>query len=458
MPREDLPQPLARRRRFTPVALAGTLVLLALLGSTGPADSYPLDGGERTGIRRLAGYLQSQETPGAAKLLPGALLPTSAIRLSLAEANRTWDVAGAPKDPVLQAALDSIFRTRDPSYAVAVVDITDPGDIIWAGLRESQGQLPGSVGKVLCMIGLFDSLKRVYPAVADRERVLRERVMEATDWALGDPHTVPKYDPETGRNRFSVVQLGDRFTLSEWIDHAISASANSAGAMIWKEAMLLRHFGGDYPPSREAEAAFLRDTPKSELTALSLAVLNEPLAAAGIDLAQIRQGTFWTRVSQARVPGVSSFASPRELVRVLLRIEQGRMVDEWSSLEMKRYLYMTKKRYRYAFPPELAAAAIYFKSGSFYQCRPEEGFTCGKYRGNARNLMNSIAIVESPAVAGPGQKRYLVALLSNVLRVNSAWDHSRLAAAIETVVQTRKPTVVKETGSESQIQDAGRGD
>ncbi len=444
-----------RARRAAVAALAGALVLLA---PAAHVDSYPLDGGERTGIRRLAGYLKAQETAGSVKLPPGALLPSSAVRLSLADSNRTWDIATAPKDPVLQAALDSIFRSRDPSYAVAVVDITDPQDIIWAGLRENNGQLPGSVGKVLCMIALFDSLKRVYPEIPARERVLRERVMEATDWALGDPHTVPKFDPATGSNRFSVVQLGDRFTLSEWIDHAISASANSAGAMIWKEAMLLRHFGKDYPPSREAEAAFLRETPKGELTALSLAVISEPLAAAGIDLASIRQGTFWTRVSQARVPGVSSFASPRELVRVLLRIEQGRMVDEWSSLEMKRYLYMTKKRYRYAFPPELAGAAIFFKSGSFYQCVAEEGFTCGKYRGNARNLMNSIAIVESPAAAGPGQKRYLVALLSNVLRVNSAWDHSRLAAAIETVVQTRKPTVVKEGGSENQIREAGRGD
>ena len=67
---------------------------------------------------------------------------------------------------------------------------------------------------------------------------------------------------------------------------------------------------------------------------------------------------------------------------------------------MKRYLYMTKKRYRYAYAPELANAAIYFKSGSFYQCVEEEGFSCGKYRGNGKNLMNSIAIVESPGSEG----------------------------------------------------------
>ncbi len=92
------------------------------------------------------------------------------------------------------------------------------------------------------------------------------------------------------------------------------------------------------------------------------------------------------------------------------------MVDAWSSLEMKRYLYMTKKRYRYVYAPELAEAAVYFKSGSFYKCRPEEGFTCAKYSGNVENLMNSVAIIESPAARGPDQKRYIVALLSNVLQ------------------------------------------
>ena len=37
---------------------------------------------------------------------------------------------------------------------------------------------------------------------------------------------------------------------------------------------------------------------------------------------------------------------------------------------MKRYLYMTKKRYRYVYAPELANAAVYFKSGSFYRASP----------------------------------------------------------------------------------------
>jgi hypothetical protein len=434
----------------------GLLALAALLVG-GTVLAYPLNGGDRTGIRRLQGYLAAQQAEKGPKLPPGALLGVDDVTLGLADSNTDWDLTGTAKDPVLQAALESIFKNRDPSYAVAVVDVTHPDEIVWAGLREDLTQLPGSVGKLGCMIALFDGLRRAFPNPDKRLAILRETVVEGTEWTVGDPHTVPRYDAEAGVNRFSVVKPGDRFSLSEWVDHMISASANSAGAMVWREAMLLRRFGSDYPPSPEQIAAFLRDTPRAELGELSLAVIGEPLAAAGIDPAGFRQGTFWTRSSQARVPGVSSYASPRELVRILLRIEQGRMVDRWSSLEMKRYLYMTKKRYRYVFPPELAPAAVYFKSGSFYQCAPEEGFQCGKYRGNVKNLMNSVAIVESPAAAGEGRKRYLVALLSNVLRVNSAWDHSRMAAAIEAVVQTRQPAAVREQAPAEEVKAAGEG-
>ncbi len=427
-------------------------------GALAVAWSYPLDGAARTGIRRLIGYANAQATKGAAKLPPGALLGIDDIQLSLAGRNETWDLTGTAKDPALQKALDGLFAPRDPSYAVAVVDLSDPEHPAWAGVREDRSQLPGSVGKIGCMVALFDGLRRAFPDPSVRLKVLQERVVVAEDWAVGDPHETPHFDPESGRNRFSVIAVGDRFSLAEWVDHMISASANSAGSTIWKEAMLLRRYGADYPPSLDEEHRFFRETPKAELTRLSLAVINEPLTAAGIDLAGFQQGTFWTKAGQRKVPGVASFATPRELARILLRLEQGRLVDAWSSLEMKRYLYMTKRRYRYVYAPELAKAAVYFKSGSFYRCVPEEGFRCGKYKGNAENIMNSVAIVESPARPEPGQRRYLVALMSNVLRVNSAWDHSRLAAAIDATVRTRRTAKVDEAGSEVEVREAGKGD
>jgi hypothetical protein len=110
-------------------------------------------------------------------------------------------------------------------------------------------------------------------------------------------------------------------------------------------------------------------------------------------------------------------------------MEQGKLVDEFSSLEIKRLLYVTERRIRYGSSGVLRDSAVYFKSGSLYSCVPEEGFVCRKYHGNKRNYMNSLAIIESPA--GQDRLYYMVSVLSNVLRKNSAQDHRDLARAIQ---------------------------
>ena len=192
--------------------------------------------------------------------------------------------------------------------------------------------------------------------------------------------------------------------------------------------VLMKHFGKAYPPSEEQAAAFLEQTPRGELSKLFEEVMQGPVERNGLDLNELRQGSFFTRQGKIRVPGTSSHATPRELMRFMLRMEQGRLVDAWSSREIKRLMYITERRIRYASSGVLRESAVYFKSGSLYSCQPEEGFVCKKYHGNKRNYMNSAAIVESPA----GQDRlfYMTTVLSNVLRKNSAQDHRDLARAI----------------------------
>jgi hypothetical protein len=113
-------------------------------------------------------------------------------------------------------------------------------------------------------------------------------------------------------------------------------------------------------------------------------------------------------------------------------------VDAWSSLEMKKLLYFTRRRYRYAAAPTLARAAVYFKSGSLFRCRPEPDYDCGQYRGNAENLMHSVAIVEAPAGA-ERPRVYLISMMSNVLKVNSAAEHAEIAGQIDRLVQGLHP-------------------
>ena len=420
------------------------------------ARGYPLDGEDQSGIRRLAGYRFAQQQPTGAKLSPGALLGTHEIALGLLGYDGP-DFDKLPEDPALKSSLAALFSARDPSYALVIVDIGDPQHIRWAGLRPDTRQNVGSVGKILCLIGLFDALRRAFPDPEDRARVLSTTVVRGGDWVLGDEHAVPHYDPDTQINSLARLKPNDEFRLSEWVDHAISVSANGAGAVIWREAMLIRHFGARYPVTAEEADAFFRDTPKAELSALAQTVMVEPLTAAGIDTANIRQGSFWTYASKRKVPGGNSFATPRELARIMFRLEQGRVVDEWSSLEMKRYLYITKRRYRYVYAPELAKSATFFKSGSLYSCKPEAGFRCRKYEGNERNYMNSVVTVETPA--GPNPKsRYIVSLISNVLKTNSAWDHSRIGAAIHEMVLTRGPVKLRENASSAELDAAGKSD
>jgi hypothetical protein len=161
--------------------------------------------------------------------------------------------------------------------------------------------------------------------------------------------------------------------------------------------------------------------------------LQDPVVRNGLDLDQLRQGSFFTWKGKQLVPGTTSYATPQELLRWLIKLEQGKLVDAFSSREIKRLLYMTQRRIRYASAPALAAAAVYFKSGSLYKCEPEPGFECKKYHGNVTNMLNSVAIIEAPAA--DRQLYYMVVVMSNVLRENSAVVHQTLATRIHRMLE-----------------------
>jgi hypothetical protein len=410
----------------------------ALLLSAGYLP-YPLDGYESTGIRRLKAYalIQEGKIPGTFKLQPGALLPSSAIQLRLAGVNETFDLGpDTPLDPELQPALERIVGRRDPSYRAALVDITDPLQPRYAAVKPRQGYIPGSVGKLLVMTGLFNELRRLYPDdVEARAKVLRETRVVADGWVIPNSHAVPIVADDFSSVVHRAIRVGDEFSLWEWVDHMASPSSNAAGSMVWKQALLMREFGSRYPPSAEEEAAFFNDTPKPELTDLAIRVLEEPMVAIGLDTAQLRLRTFFTDGASRIIPGRASYSTPEQLVRWLVKMEQGKVVDRWSSLEMKKLLYFTRRRYRYAFSPALNEAAVYFKSGSLYRCQPEEGFECVQYQGNAENLMHSVAIVESPA-GGEHPRVYLISMMSNVLKVNSASEHAEIGTQIQRLIES----------------------
>ena len=101
--------PAARTRWIILAVLAGAVLLAPAAAWVG---AYPLDGYERTGIRRLRAYRMMQEgtMPGNVRLKPGAKLPTMAIKLRLKGVNDTLDIpANRPVDPQLQAGIERII-------------------------------------------------------------------------------------------------------------------------------------------------------------------------------------------------------------------------------------------------------------------------------------------------------------------------------------------------------------
>ena len=415
------------------------LALLGLIAAAGAAHAYPLDGAEPTGIARLEAYRLAQEGKVQGRKLPkGALLPSSEIRLRLLDRP---DFEIPPADPVLSAKLRALLGGDAPRYGVVLLDLSDPAHPRYAEHHPDVAQNPGSVGKLMVALAWFQALADRHPEDLEaRRRLLRETPVVADAFIQSDHHTVPFWRPGDARVVQRRIAQGDRASLWTYLDWMCSSSSNAAASMAQKHLLLQRGLGARYPVSEAEAAAFLADTPKAELGKLFEDAIQSPVRRAGLDLERLRQGSFFSHVGKQRVPGTSSTATPRELLRYLVKLEQGKLVDEFSSLEIKKLLYLTDRRIRYASSPALEGAAVYYKSGSLYSCQPEPGFVCRQYQGNVRNYMNSTAIVE---VSGRRPSlHYITVVLSNVLRRNSAVEHQTLGTRIHRLVESLHPAEV----------------
>lgn len=407
------------------------LVMVCLMASA----YYPIDGYNFTGIRRLkrlqlcvAGDLPDPGLP------PGAYRSLRDIKLNLTGQKESTDKL-LVTDAKLQKQIDALFPKLDKSYSVTILDITNANALRYAQQNETRGYQPGSVGKLAVLTALFHQLAKIYPnSFEKRTTLLRTKMVKAGAWALTDSHTVPIFYPETNQLIKRQVVATDVFSIYEWADHMLSVSNNGAASVVWREALLMAAFGEKYLTLTQEEIAnYFKNTPKNTITDLAIDVVNLPLRNLGIGEDEWRLGTFFTRGAGQYVGAKGgSIGSPLGLMKWMLQLEQGKVIDEQSSLEMKRLMYMTDRRIRYAQAPQLREAAVFFKSGSLYKCDRSTGEECGKYRGNVYNYMNSVAIIEHT----DGTK-YLVCLMTNVLRKNSASDHMFLASSIDKVIRAK---------------------
>jgi len=399
------------------------------------SNYYPIDGYERTGIKRLKRLelIKSGEIVETSKLPAGSMKSYMDIKLNLISKKEDSLICFLKVDPNFQKDINALFKGLDKSYSLTVIDISDPEHPRFAQRNETAGYQPGSVGKLAVLTALFTELAKIYPDDFEKRLdLLRNKSVKAGVWGLTDEHTIPIYNIETKKLVKRQVIASDVFTLFEWADHMLSVSNNGAASIVWREALLMRAFGKDYPALTQEDAdAYFKNTPKKELTDLGNDVVNLPLRTLEITPDEWRLGSFFTKGANTYVGDKGgSIGTPMGLMKFLIQLEQGNVVDEASSLEMKRLMYMTDRRIRYAQSPALKEAAVYFKSGSLYKCDRTKGESCGKYMGNISNFMNSVAIVEHP-----NNCKYMVVLMTNVLRKNSATDHMMLAASIDKIIQ-----------------------
>ena len=414
-----------------------TSVVLSALVVPAVVQAYPIDGYAETGIRRVEGVRRVEEgsIPGS-KQPPGALLPTAAVNLRLLDYR---DMELPAPDPVFTKEILGLLGDHASQYGIAVLDLSNPEHPRYAEYRGAHQQNVGSVGKLVVALGLFQALADAWPDDLDKRRqILKNTVITADEFCHWDHHNIRIFDVGSNKLTRRTMKDGDQGSLWEYLDWMLSASSNSAAAMVMRDAMLLRHYGRDYPVPEPEIRRFFKETPGKELTQLFQRTFYDPVTRNGLDLEQLRQGSFFTREGKRKVNGGgNSYGTARELMNYALRMEQGRLVDEFSSLQIKRLLYITERRIRYASSPALKESALYFKTGSLYSCKQEEGFKCGPYMGNVKNYMNSVAIVEYP----PGENRlyYMSTLVSNVLRKNSAVDHQTMATRIHRLIEKAHP-------------------
>jgi hypothetical protein len=429
-------------RRSPTHRLARALALGVALGAAVPAGAYPLDGFRETGISRLEAYRLAQDhLLKSHGLYDGSLLPTRQVKLRLSDQP---DFELPTPDPDFTRELEALLDADASNYGIAVLDLSDPKNPRYAEIGGSKIQNPGSVGKIVVALAWMQALADLHPDdVEARKRVLRESRITANDFIITDEHVVPFWQPGDPRLVKRPIEHGDTANVWTYLDWMCSSSSNAAASMLMAHLILLKHYGTAYPPSPEEAERFFREAPAREKSALFLDAIRTPLTRNGLDLEKLRQGSFFTRRGKQLVSGTNSLATPRELLRFAVLMEQGRLVDAWSSLEIKRLLYLTDRRIRYASSPALSDAAVYFKSGSLYSCKAEPGFVCEKYHGNVKNYMNSLAVVETTDKKHP--LHYVSVVLSNVLRKNSAVEHQTLATRIHRLIQANYDQALSST-------------
>ena len=138
-----------------------SFVGLTMLLVSAALRAYPLDGYESTGIARLLHQRGVQEGQIEGKKRPaGELLPLEQVRLRLLD-QPELDLPSA--DAELTGVIKRLLGQHADRYGIALLDLSDVDHPQYAVLNGATRQNPGSVGKVLVGLAIFQALADIYP-------------------------------------------------------------------------------------------------------------------------------------------------------------------------------------------------------------------------------------------------------------------------------------------------------
>jgi hypothetical protein len=404
-------------------------IVLCFSVKTNKAFSYPLDGAEHSGINRLEGYLFSLTTKSGQKnIVRGSRLKQDSLIFSL----RSLSFRQPHVDSNFSAKIKQALGPAANRASFSILDISDPEHPVLAAQNQNVRFTPASVGKIVIALGWFQALKNLYPFdIAARERLLKNAQITADDIIEKDHHEVPFWNREDGSIYSRIIQVGDTANVNTFLDWMISASSNAAGSILMKELVLLLKLGRNYESSSSQEKnSVWHSMAPAERSGKVATILRQSLILNGLDSNSLFQGSAFTKRGKQLIPSSGSTATTKELLTFLIRLEQALLVDAYSSAELKKLLYSTQNRARYASHPALNDTVAYYKSGSNYRC----SYDCADNEGDILNLMNSVGIFEYP-IENP-KVVYLVALSTNVPRINAVDLHKEIGGSIHEVMKT----------------------
>jgi hypothetical protein len=233
--------------RAIPVALR-LAALFALVLFAAPADAYPLDGWEHTGASRLEAFdLAHEVLLQRGTIRPGAMKRMDEVRLGLVDYP---DFELPAPDGAFSAEIRSLLGGNAGAYGIAVLDITDPERPFYAEVNGGTEQNPGSVGKIVVALALFQALADVHPwDVEARNHALRDSVIPASNaFIVPDDHVVPFWKRGAPSIRRREIVEGDEGNSGPGLTGCLGQPSNAGGLTVMGQIAAVKHFGAAYPP------------------------------------------------------------------------------------------------------------------------------------------------------------------------------------------------------------------